>query len=90
MSHHHQPHTKHHPFFPWWLHVLLAIFLYIGCKYILPDLLAQNTFLHGLGEVAPTIAPIGAIVFLLLAANALYNSKTEEKEDEEEETPQDS
>ncbi len=84
MSQPQQPHRKRHSLFPWWLHVLLAIFIYTACKYIIPDLLAENTFLHDFGKVAPSIAPIGAIVFLLLAANTLYNSEPEEKEEEDE------
>ncbi len=67
---------------PWWLHIILAILVYTGCKYILPHLAAENVFLNRIGQASPAIAPIGAIIFLLLAANALYSSTPEDDENE--------
>ncbi len=68
---------------PWWGHILLAVLIYTGCKYILPNSLSQVSSLQDLANITPIFAPIGAIVFLLLAANALYRSdqKKEEPED---------
>ncbi len=65
---------------PWWLHILLAILVYAGGKYLLPVLSPENIFLDHLLRIAPIIAPIGAIVFLLLAANALYASDPVKKD----------
>lgn len=70
---------------PWWLYLLLAILSYSLLKYFLPamaaDDLAREEFMAA-GKVA---APIIAIVFLLLSANALYrNAEPKQPPDEEE------
>lgn len=59
---------------PWWLHILIAILCYWLLKYFLPSLVQGQSAAGRLLLLAPQLAPIVAIVFLLLAAFALYRS----------------
>jgi hypothetical protein len=62
---------------PWWIFILIATVLYVGLTYFAPTLQSEipliSTFLH----IAPSLAPIGTILFLLLGAKALYDSPEE-------------
>jgi hypothetical protein len=57
---------------PWWFHLLFAIFSYCTLGYLLPSLGAPENVVGKLFRMAPQAAPIVAVAFLLLAANALY------------------
>ncbi len=65
---------------PWWLHIIFAIGVYTGGKYALPLLALKSVFLNRISQIGPSLAPIGAILFLLLAANALYSSGPDKNE----------
>lgn len=60
--------------FPWWLSLLIAIGSYCTLKYILPTIQTTHPVLQHLTKAAPILAPIIAILFLLLAAKQLYDS----------------
>lgn len=59
---------------PWWVGILLAILSYYGLKYFVPQLNFSNVTLQNLATASPGLAPLAAIVFLLLAAVRLYDS----------------
>ena len=64
--------AKRRKHIPWWFYLILAIFFYVGCKYIIPALATNETSQAQLTEAGNLAAPIIAIVFLLLAANGLF------------------
>ena len=70
---------------PWWLSVLLAIFSYYLLKYFAPQLQFTNHTFQNLAMAAPGLAPIAAILFLLLAAIRLYDSDGDEIDNDSEE-----
>lgn len=78
---------------PWWLYLLFAIISYCSLYYLLPSLAIAGTPIGKLLQMAPQAAPIVAVAFLLLAANALYkddpikNVDKEEGDHSEDETP---
>lgn len=78
---------------PWWLYLLIAILSYCSLSYLLPSLGTAETPLGKLLQMAPQAAPIVAVAFLLLAANALYkddplkNANKEEGNLGEDDTP---
>lgn len=66
---------------PWWGSILLAIVVYCGLKYGVPELHLSHPALQQLAQAAPSFAPILAIPWLLLAGKQLYDSDMpEEKE----------
>jgi len=73
---------------PWWFHILLAIISYHCFKYLVPQIQFSSQSLQRLAQAAPGIAPLAAIIFLLLAAAGLYESgdktKTSEGDSKEE------
>ena len=79
------PSNKFQLHLPWWLFLLLAIAAYVSLKYVLPntDWLAPK--MYGLAE---QLAPIVTIIFLVLAANGLYQSNATTPQDEDD-NPQD-
>ncbi|OEU49450.1 MAG: hypothetical protein BA862_12210 [Desulfobulbaceae bacterium S3730MH12] len=70
---------------PWWLSVLLAIFSYCVLKYFAPQLQLSNETLQNMAMAAPGLAPIAAILFLLLAAIRLYDFDGDTADDDSEE-----
>ena len=58
---------------PWWVSVLMAIGSYCLLKFVIPNLHPTNAAFQKLSQIAPTFAPITAILFLLLAAKQLYD-----------------
>ena len=73
---------------PWWVSVLLAITSYYCFKYLIPQLQFTNQTLQNIAMAVPGLAPIAAIVFLLLAAFRLYDTDNNElnKNTDEEDT----
>ena len=63
---------------PWWASVLLAIVSYYCLKYLAPQLQFTSQTLQNIAMAAPGLAPIAAIVFLLLGAMRLYDTDDEE------------
>ncbi len=63
---------------PWWASVLLAITSYYCLKYLIPQLQFTSQTLQNIAMAAPGLAPIAAIVFLLLAAFRLYDTDNNE------------
>ena len=63
---------------PWWAYILLATLSYYSLKYIAPQLQFSNETLQNLATAAPGLAPLTAIIFLLLAAFKLYDSDEKE------------
>ncbi len=59
---------------PWWVGVILAVISYIGLKFLLPIIPNQNPLLKGIQMALPQLAPILALVFLICAALAAFNS----------------
>ena len=56
---------------PWWGSILLAIISYYCLKYLAPQLQFTSKTLQNLAVAAPGLAPIAAVVFLLLAGISL-------------------
>jgi TRAP-type C4-dicarboxylate transport system permease small subunit len=82
--------TKTHPQrLPWWIYIIFAALLYIGFIYCAPAMQIQTPWISALLHVVAKLAPIGAIIFLLLGAQALYDNPEkkldppETKDDEE-------
>ena len=59
--------------FPWWLSIILAAACYYSLKYLLPDLVPENSPMYPLSQAGPSVAPIITIIFLLLGAKRLYD-----------------
>ena len=57
---------------PWWIYISIATILYFGLTYFPPTLHTETPWISSLLLATPNLAPIGAIVFLLLGAKALY------------------
>jgi len=70
---------------PWWVSILLAIISYYFLNYLAPQLQFTSKTLQNFASAAPGLAPIAAIVFLLLAAFRLYDKDGEEPAEEPEE-----
>ncbi len=73
-------------FLPWWLHLILAILSYCLLKYGVDQFDTSGSQSTPLSLMAEQAAPIVAIGFLLLAANALYKKdppKSGEKRDDD-------
>ncbi len=70
---------------PWWLSVLTAIIVYSCLKYLVPNLFLENPEMQQFRLLAPQLAPVLTIPFLLLGAKQLYDGVTPEKEEEMEE-----
>lgn len=69
----------------------MAILCYCFFKYLLPEMVDDAHMRQRLGEAGDLAAPITAIAFLFLAANALFRdvptdeeSRTNEEEQKEE------
>ncbi|SDO73550.1 hypothetical protein [Desulforhopalus singaporensis] len=58
---------------PWWLSVVAAAISYAGLKYGVQKLHRGHPDLDGLVTIFPELAPIVAILFLLLGAKQLYD-----------------
>jgi hypothetical protein len=69
-----QTRNGHRKRIPWWAYIIIAAFLYVGLTYFAPTLQAENQWVSILLRVAPDLAPIGSIAFLLLGAKVLYDS----------------
>jgi len=67
------------PRLPWWGSILLAILVYCGLRYGVPELHPSNPTLQLLAQAAPSFAPILAIPWLLLAGKQLYDNDTPEE-----------
>lgn len=59
--------------FPWWVSVCVAIFVYVGLKFIVPGIAFENPVLAALAPAAPQIAWI-AVIFLLPAVESVLKS----------------
>lgn len=70
---------------PWWLYLFFAILSYSLFKFVIPTLASNQAGRERLTDAGSLAAPIVAIVFLLMAANALYKNTPESKEDNENE-----
>jgi hypothetical protein len=51
----------------------MAIVSYLGLKHLAPDLAASSAIFKPLAPLLPKMAPLAAIVFLLLAGVLLYD-----------------
>lgn len=60
---------------PWWAYLTFAILAYPMLYYIIPFLAQKGSLPLPLIPMARQAAPIIAIIFLLLAANALYKNE---------------
>ncbi len=67
---------------PWWLSILAAIIVYSVLKYLVPNLFLENPEMQQLSQLAPQLAPVLTIPFLLLGAKQLYDGVTPDKEEE--------
>lgn len=56
----------------WWLYLLCAIISYMLVKYLPPLLFSE--YPEAYQELGGYIAPILAVIFLVLAANSLYEN----------------
>jgi len=73
---------------PWWLSVLFAILSYSLLKYLVPQLQFAGGTIRNMAVFAPRLAPVTAILFLLLAAIRLYDSDNgSESDDQEDKEP---
>ncbi len=67
---------------PWWLSILTAIIVYSCLKYLIPNVFSENPEMQQLSQLAPQLAPVLTIPFLLLGAKQLYDGVTPKKEEE--------
>ena len=57
----------------WWICLLLAALTYTAAKYLLPGMLPATAAYASWRVLLPQLAPLLAIVWLLLAAKRLYD-----------------
>jgi hypothetical protein len=60
-------------YFPWWAAIIAAVISYTGLKYGVAKVSQPGSLLAPLAAIIPTLAPLAAIGFLLLAAKQLYD-----------------
>ncbi len=65
---------------PWWLTVSTAFLCYYLLKYFIPTIPFKGVVVKQMAQAAPDIAPIVAIILLLIGAKQLYEP-TDEKND---------
>lgn len=82
-----QDNTKR--YLPWWFHLLVAILSYSFLKFFLVHLASDQAGREELAKAGSQAAPIIAIIFLLLAANALYKNVPKDEPDETDEETED-
>jgi len=70
---------------PWWANIILAIASYYSFKYLIPQLQFNSQTLRNFASAAPGLAPITAIIFLLLAAMGLYDTDSKKLNEDTEE-----
>lgn len=58
----------------------MAILCYCFFKYLLPEMVGDAQMRQKLGETGDLAAPISAIAFLFLAANALFHDLPADEE----------
>ncbi len=59
---------------PWWIYIIIAALLYVGLSYCAPALQPRSPWISALLYLTAKLAPVGAIIFLLLGAQALYDN----------------
>lgn len=75
--------------YPWWLSIIVATVLYCLFRYLLPTLSPTHPALQKFFRLAPDIAPVITIPFLLLGAKQLYEGTTPEGDNEDVHQPSD-
>ena len=64
---------------PWWVSVIVAGVVYLLLGFIVPSLSSDSIFLQSIGMMFQSIAPIFALIFLLPAPIAAWNSYQKRK-----------
>lgn len=59
---------------PWWVSVCVAGVVYVTLAFVVPVIPFSNVFLKSLGQVAPQLAWVAAVLFLLPAAVSAVDS----------------
>jgi restriction system protein len=59
---------------PWWFNLILAVVVYVSCRYWLPSLSFQNPFYKGIAMAIPRLAPVAAGILLFVAAISAFNA----------------
>ncbi len=59
---------------PWWISVGVAVAVYLALRFVVPSIAGESLFLKSIASVAPNIAWLVAIVFLLPAAVSAVDS----------------
>jgi hypothetical protein len=77
----------HPQWIPWWVYIIIAVVVYIGLTYVVPALPAENHQINTWLHLAPKLAPIITIAFLLLGAKALYREPGKKATSNEPEEP---
>ncbi len=58
---------------PWWLSVIVAVFVYAIMAFLVPGIAGDNILLSGLAEMSSQLAPYGFLLFLLPVPFSLFN-----------------
>gem|GEM_PF-5281386 len=66
----------------------MAILCYCFFKYLLPEMVDDSQMRQKIGETGDLAAPISAIAFLFLAANALFHDAPADEESQRNEEEQ--
>jgi len=59
---------------PWWISVILALFSYIFLKYVLPNISGDNILISGFLTGISSMAPIVAVLLLIMAGVSAFLS----------------
>lgn len=70
--------------YPWWASIAIAVFIYCTFRYLLPSLSPNHPTLEAFCRMAPDIAPVITIPFLLLGAKQLYDNNGNEENGQQE------
>jgi restriction system protein len=60
--------------FRWWVNVILAFFVYILLKYLIPAITFQAPLFKGIAKATPNIASFLALILLFVAAISAFNA----------------
>jgi restriction system protein len=59
---------------PWWINAILAIVVYLSCKYWIPTITIQNPLFKRIPMAAPSLAPLFAGLLVFVAAISAFNA----------------
>lgn len=60
-------------YLPWWVSAIVSICVYVGLKFVIPNLLGENPILSAFATTAQNAAWVIACLFLIPAISSIFN-----------------